>query len=137
MNPLSENVTRQLLDPILVTFPATQAVYVFGSRVNDAARDDSDLDVAILVQGYTDPIALFDLAGRLSDIVGCPVDLLDFRAASTIMQYQVLMNGVRLWARHVGEVSTYEAAVLSEKLFFDEARAPLIKDVLARGRVYG
>ena len=68
--------------------PKLLAVYAFGSRIQDqgkAARPDSDLDLAVLLEGYADPIALFDLSGELADITDCPVDLLDMRAASTVM----------------------------------------------------
>ena len=41
------------------------AIYAFGSQVQGTAGSQSDLD----------------LAGSLADVVGCPVDLLDLRAA--------------------------------------------------------
>ena len=37
---------------------------------------ESDLDLAVLVAGYAEPLALWELAGDLADLVGCPVDLL-------------------------------------------------------------
>jgi predicted nucleotidyltransferase len=118
--------------------PSLMAVYAFGSRVREQgrhARADSDLDLAVLVEGYTDPVQLFELSGLISDLVACPVDLLDLRAASTVMQHQILMEGKRLWARDVG-AGLFEAAMLTEKLHLDEARRPLIQDVMKRGAVY-
>lgn len=119
--------------------PGLLAVYAFGSRVRDQgrhARPDSDLDMAVLVEGYADPVLLFELAGDLSDLSGCPVDLLDLRAASTVMQHQILMEGERLWARDI-RAGLFEAAMLTEKLHLDEARQGLIQDVMSRGTVYG
>ena len=55
------------------------AVYAFGSRVQGAARPDGDLDLAVPVAGHADPLVLFDLAGEVADVAGCPVDLLDLR----------------------------------------------------------
>ncbi len=115
------------------------AVYAFGSRVRDDARQarpDSDFDMAVLVDGYADPLQLFDLAGALADVAACPVDLLDLRAASTVMQYQVLMEGKRLWARDV-QAGLFEAAMLTEKLHLDEARQSQVREVMQRGAVYG
>lgn len=112
------------------------AVYAFGSRVQGTAGERSDLDLAVLVQGYADPLALWALAGEAADIAGCPVDLLDLRRASTVMQQQVLMKGERWWA--VGqEAGLFECAMLSEKLELDRARAPLLRDIERDGRVYG
>jgi len=34
---------------------------------------------------YEEPLALWDTAGSLAEVAGCPVDLLDLRAASTVM----------------------------------------------------
>lgn len=112
------------------------AVYAFGSQVAGTAGTDSDLDLAVLVAGYADPLHLWDLSHRLADLTGCPVDLLDLRAASTVMQYQVLMHGKRLWAQGL-EADLFECFVMGEKLALDEARAGTLADIAADGRVYG
>ena len=119
--------------------PHLLAVYAFGSRIQhhgDKARADSDLDLAVLLEGYGDPMTLFNLSGSLADIAGCPVDLLDMRAASTVMQYQILTQGTAWWRKDV-RAGLFEAAMLSEKMTLNEARAGLIKDVTQRGSVYG
>jgi len=121
---------------IRAAFPQTLAVYAFGSRINATANVDSDLDLSVLVAGYADPLRLWELSGELADIVGCPVDLLDMRAASTVMQYQILQTGRRLWGRAL-EAGLFEAYVLSEKTELDTARAGLLADIQTRGSVYG
>jgi len=90
-----------VLAAIRAAFPETLAVYAFGSRINATANADSDLDLSILVAGYADPLRLWELSGELADIAGCPVDLLDMRAASTVMQYRILQTGRRLWGREL------------------------------------
>ena len=119
--------------------PGLLAVYAFGSRIQNqgqSASTDSDLDLAVLLEGYGEPVTLFNLSGSLADIAGCPVDLLDLRAASTVMQYQILTLGTAWWRKDV-RAGLYEAAMLSEKMALDEARAGLIRDVTQRGSVYG
>lgn len=116
--------------------PGLLAVYAFGSRLQGTARPDSDLDLAVLVAGYADPLQLWDLAGQLADRAGCPVDLLDLRAASTVMQYQIITTGGRWWAADA-QAALYEAAILSEKTELDAARAGLLADIAQRGTVYG
>lgn len=112
------------------------AIYAFGSRIQGTAGPESDLDLAVLVAGYADPLALFDLSGELADVAGCPVDLLDLRAASTVMQYQIITTGERWWVLDV-RAGLFEAAVLSEKTALDTARAGLLADIQQRGSVYG
>lgn len=101
-----------------------------------SARADSDLDLAVLVAGYADPLQLWDLSHMLADMAGCPVDLLGLRAASTVMQYQVLLQGQRLWAQGM-EADLFECFVMGEKLALDEARAGTLADIAESGRVYG
>ncbi len=130
----------QALVPLLQKeLPKLMALYAFGSRVKGqgcTARVDSDLDLAVLVEAYADPVQLFDLSGRISDSTHCPVDLMDLRAASTVMQHQILTQGVRIWAKDLA-VDLFEAAMLTEKLHLDESRQSLIQDVVRRGAVYG
>lgn len=125
-----------LVNTILAVFPNVLAVYVFGSRVNACAYADSDLDMAVLVAGYADPLGLWELSGKLADIAACPVDLLDMRAASTVMQFQILQTGRRLWQQEP-QASLFECYVLSEKIALDSARAPLLNDIQTRGSIYG
>ena len=127
---------KNFCDLIHIAFPNALAIYAFGSRVNGTANADSDLDLAILVAGYAEPLRLWEVASDLAEIAGCDVDLLDMRAASTVMQYQILQTGRRLWAREL-EAGLFECFVLSEKLEFDEARAALLADIQQRGRIYG
>lgn len=112
------------------------AVYAFGSQISGDADKNSDLDLAVLVPGYADVIELWDISSDIAELVNCEVDLLDFRAASTVMQYQILMTGRRLFAID-SSVGIYEAMVLSQMTALNEARAGLIQDIREQGAVYG
>jgi uncharacterized protein len=116
--------------------PGILGIYAFGSRVNGTSNQESDLDLAVLVEGYADSVQLWELTGPLADLVLCPVDLLDFRAASTVMQHQILTTGTRLFVQDV-RADLFEVAVLSEKTNLDEATADLIADITRSGSVYG
>lgn len=116
--------------------PGLRALYAFGSVIAGTAGPESDLDLAVLLPGYADPLQLWDLSGELADLAGCPVDLLDFRAASTVMQYRILTTGERWWVAD-STVDAYEAGIFSDKTELDTARAPLIADILREGRIHG
>ena len=133
-NLLSEG--GPLVQTLRNALPHAMAIYAFGSQVAGTAGDDSDLDLAVLVPGYVGPLELWDLSHKLADVAGCPVDLLDLRAASTVMQYQVLMHGKRLWAQGL-DADLFECFVMGEKLSLDEARAGVLADIAKDGRVYG
>lgn len=126
-----ENIVLHVRDKL----PDLFAVYLFGSHAKGLANAGSDLDMALLVPGTIDPIRLWELAGEIADIAQVPVDLIDLRAASTVMQHQVITQGRRLWAqREVAGV--FEAFVLSEKTSLDSARSALLEDIQSTGIVY-
>ncbi|MEI7840614.1 MAG: nucleotidyltransferase domain-containing protein [Methylococcaceae bacterium] len=133
---LAQPTISSIISTIRATFPNTLAIYVFGSRVKGNSNAESDLDLAVLVAGYADPLRLWEIASDLAEIAGCDVDLLDMRATSTVMQYQILQTGRRLWAQEL-EAGLFECFVLSEKLDFDQARAGLLADIQQRGTIYG
>lgn len=116
--------------------PGLLAVYAFGSQISGEATPNSDLDLAVLVAGYADPIDLWDISSDLAELVHCEVDLLDFRAASTVMQYQILTKGQRLFAAD-NMIDSYESAMLSEMTALNEARAGVLADIQQDGSVYG
>ena len=125
-----------LIQTLQARVPNLLAIYAFGSQVQGTAGPDSDLDLAVLVAGYAEPLTLWELAGDLADTAGCPVDLLDLRAASTVLQYQVISNGQRWWAKDV-QAALFEAAILSDKTALDTARAGVLTDIQKKGTIYG
>lgn len=133
---MDKSLTARLIALVQQRLPGLFGVYGFGSRVQGGARPDSDLDMAVLVEGYADPLILWDLAGELADVAGVAVDLLDLRAASTVMQYQIVTRGQRWWARD-SQAALYEAVILSQKTDLDAARSGLLEDILRSGQVYG
>jgi uncharacterized protein len=125
-----------VIQTLQLRVPHLMAIYAFGSRVQGSAQSHSDLDVAVLVPGYLEPLLLWALSGDLADVAGCPVDLLDLRAASTVMQYQIITTGKRWWACDA-QAALFEAAILSDKTELDTARSGVLHDVQARGRIHG
>ena len=125
-----------IVEKLSLQIPRLLAVYAFGSRIVNQATAESDLDLAVLVEGYADSISLWNIANDLVDITGCHVDLLDLRAASTVMQNQIIRTGECWWQKN-SSVGLFEAAVLSEKTELDNARAGLLNDIQSQGTVYG
>lgn len=57
-----------IIQALQARVPNLLAISAFGSRIQGTAAPDSVLDLAVLVAGYADATALFDLAGGLADI---------------------------------------------------------------------
>lgn len=116
--------------------PSLSAMYVFGSQATGHAGPDSDLDLAVLADEPLGAEKLWDVSSQLADIARCHVDLLDLRAASTVMQYRIITTGQQLWAKD-SQAALYESFILSQKTALDEARAGLLQDIQRTGTVYG
>lgn len=89
--------------------------------------------------GYSDPKDLWDISSDIGELANCEVDLLDFRAASTVMQYQILTTGKRLFAvdsTYGFSVGGYEATLLSAMTALNEARTGILADIQKDGTVY-
>lgn len=128
--------TGSIVRAVLAEFPECLAIHAFGSRLTGHADERSDLDLAVLLPGYAEAARLWNLSEVLVSIAGCEVDLIDMRAASTVMQHQIIMTGCRLMAKQP-EADLFECFVLSEKTALDEARAGLLRDISNRGKIYG
>lgn len=115
--------------------PEALAIYAFGSRVQATAHLESDLDLAVLTAGYVQPLKLWHLANDLAAQFNYEVDLLDLRAATTVMQYQVITTGQLLWGEALA-VGLFECFILSEKTALNEARAGILADIATTGKVY-
>ncbi len=127
----------QIVDPVQAVVPGVLAVYRFGSAGTGATHAESDLDVALLPPEPLPAMTRWNLEQDLSIALRRDVDLVDLRAASTVMRMQVVSTGTVLVesdraARQAFEVHTYSAYAL-----LNEERADILDDIRKRGRVYG
>lgn len=114
------------------------SVYLFGSAVTGKMTRESDIDLAVLASRRLDPVAVFEARGRMSDMVGMPIDLVSLREASPIVAMQVIRKGRLLidrdrpgTARFVMTLpSRYEDLRLSRKPIEDA----LLKRTIHAGR---
>lgn len=127
---------QDVVTALHTALPDLQAIYLFGSQASGDAGPDSDIDLAVLTGAPRDSVTLWELSADLALLCGLHVDLLDLRSASTVMQYQVITTGERIWASD-SSAALYESFILSEKTSLDEARAGLLQDIASRGRVHG
>lgn len=133
MAALSDN---EIVAAVRSVLPEVQAIILFGSRAEGLETADSDLDLAVLLRGGIDPVRLWETGEVIARRLDVDVDLIDLRAASTVMQFQIVTTGRRLFAEG-GEADRYEMFVLSEMTALNEARAPLIAGIRREGRVHG
>ena len=125
-----------IIATLQAALPDLLAIYAFGSQAQGTAGPDSDLDLAVLLPGSAEPVSLWELSQQLADQLHGEVDLIDLRAASTVMQYQIITTGNTLWAKDA-QAAIYESFILSEKTALDTMRAGVLNDIQRDGSVYG
>ncbi|MEO5344965.1 MAG: nucleotidyltransferase domain-containing protein [Magnetococcus sp. YQC-9] len=128
--------TAPLVTRLCDRLPNLLAIYAFGSRVTGGATPESDLDLAVLVEGRADPLVLWRTASELESLAGCVVDLVDLRAVPTTLQYRIITTGERLWTRDATRTGLFACYVLSAKTELDEVRAPLLERIAQEGRIH-
>ncbi len=124
---------REILEAAL---PDLIAVYQFGSAGTPAMRPDSDLDLAVLNAHPEDPVAVWELAQRIAEVVGRDVDLVDLRRASTVMAAHVVSEGQRLLCTDAEQRAAFEAYTLSDYARLNEERRGILEDIRKRGRIH-
>lgn len=136
MKPVTETLLNQLTQSLRHHIPEAQAVYVFGSQATGTENPDSDLDIAVLAPAPLDAEKLFALAAELATAAGRHVDLVDLRAASTVMRSQVIANGRRIYRGDETVCDQFEDLAYSSYARLNEERRPIIEDIQARGRIH-
>ena len=118
LNRLRDDLARGLRSE-----PTVRLAWLFGSRVTGAARAESDVDVAVLVDDACadGPGALKDSYFRLvpamtgavrSDLI----DLVIINHAPPLLRHRVIRDGVLLYARSAEERSRFVRRSLTEYL---------------------
>ena len=77
-----------------------------------------------------------DLAEQLALAFGLDVDLVDLRLAPTILQMQVVSDGVLIDRTDPKAIGLFEVGVLREYADLKYRRRGIERDVVARGRVH-
>ena len=133
---LDSEKINSIITTLQTALPNLLAVYLFGSQASGHATSESDADIAILLNGSIEAAALWEHAQQLATQLNCDVDLIDLRQASTVLQYQIITTGQRLWQAD-SQAAIFESFILSEKTSLDTARKGILTDIQQRGSVYG
>jgi predicted nucleotidyltransferase len=133
MTPADQQ-TREILREAV---PDLVAVYRFGSTDSGTAGPESDVDLAVLARTRLDANARFELQDRLAEVFRHPVDLVDLRAASTVMAMQVVGAGTVLYEGDPAERGRFEDLTFSLYARLNEERRGILDRVAHEGTVYG
>lgn len=110
--------------------------FVFGSIVKGRAREESDIDIAILFSKKPSIEVLFKIKDEISEILKKEIDIAVLNVASPILEMQVLKNGKLLFERKKGEYAKFFIKTIELYEDLKICRAEVEKKIL-KGRIYG
>jgi len=122
---------------IRAAIPDAIAIYRFGSTVEGGMHERSDIDVAVLAARALNPVDRFELQERLAVTLRRDVDLIDLRAASTVVRMQVIVHGMPLAVFEAHEQRLFETYTYSDYARLNEERGGILDQVQREPTVYG
>jgi len=128
---------QHIVDVIRRELHGVIAVYLFGSRARQQARSDSDVDVAVLLDGELPPLRRWEIQERLAAELNRDVDLVDLARASTVMRAQVVTTGTPILDADPARRRRIEGESLAAYARLNEDRREVLERVAAEGRVHG
>lgn len=130
--------TQRMVATICDAFPDTQAVYLFGTSGTDYEREESDVDIAVLlppVQAHhAGSLMLSPLRETLETLCDKSVDLINLRRVPTTLQIEVIKAERLLYVGEMRAVREFEMLTLSAYQKLNEERAELIQAARAGER---
>jgi len=126
-NRLMPNSGRFSLDdvtPQLRSFaeahPEIQALFIFGSLASGAARETSDVDIAILLQDSVSNSIdmLLGYSLELEDLLKSAVDVVILNSAGPMLRSQIFRKGKMVYSRDVRRTRRFIGDALVE--YYDE-----------------
>jgi len=88
--------------------------YIFGSYVQDKARADSDVDIAIYLDTAMDVETYLEIKVRLAEVCKREVDLIILNEATPFLRYEVYRNNILLFSRDKACETQYIVKTLFE-----------------------
>lgn len=131
-----QNEKMESIKEFLLTNMSPSAIYVFGSVAKGHAREDSDIDIAVLLEKEEDVYDVFMLAQELASILDQDVDLVQLKTASTVFQVQIISEGQVLYCADDIERVRFEALVYKMYARLNEERQVIFDHIRESGSVY-
>lgn len=120
-------------------FPEIQAAYLFGSFGTEFERDESDIDVAILLP----PVLINNdchevivaCSSQLALTLGKSIDLVNLRLVDTVFQYRILETGRLVLCADSNAKQLFELITVLKHLKLQEERKIILDAIIKSNRI--
>ncbi|HPN18556.1 MAG TPA: nucleotidyltransferase domain-containing protein [Chitinophagales bacterium] len=120
---------------LLTSTANVKAIYLYGSIITEYFNSESDIDIAVLLDKKIDFLELFELNSNLAKELGKDIDLVQLDNVSTVLQFQVIQNGKRIFCNDEKYCNRYESQIFCEYIELNELRKPYLDEIAKTGKV--
>lgn len=121
-----ERLINDIRSLVLEQCQSVKLIYLFGSHANDQSNPQSDIDIAVLGQTKLDSVARWQWQSELAVALQNDVDLVDLLSASTVMQNQVIHNGICIYDA-ANYAALFEMQIMSMYQHLNDERADILQ----------
>lgn len=132
----NEQLLSAAIEEIRIAVPDIIAIYYFGSFGTEYETTDSDLDLAILSVKPLDAVKCFYLAQKIACLINRDVDLIDLRHAGSLLKFQIIGTGERIYCTNEYVSECFADAAFSEYQLYNETHKDLLEDISQHGGYY-
>jgi predicted nucleotidyltransferase len=129
-------IFKAALKEITESFPNVKGVYVFGSFAKGEETQESDLDLAILLDKPADKVKLWDVAQNIAIQIQRDVDLIDLLSTSTVFQFQIITTAKNIYSQDFKACDAFEDLTYAMYIRFNESRQEILDDIKKSGKIY-
>lgn len=98
-------------------------IYIFGSYAKGNNRKDSDIDIALLLNGEIDPYTKLNILGALVDIFKTEnIDLVILNDVNEVLRFQVIKYGKLIYMESQLSKVLFETRTMSEYMDMEHFR---------------
>ncbi len=111
-------------------------IYLFGSYAKNINREESDVDIAVLLETPMAPKDRYKYKMELVDLLEKEVDLIDLSDVNIILKHQIVTTGKNLFYRTKLEKDEFKYGVISCYYQYREDIEIVKKSIKKRGHVW-
>lgn len=127
-------IQEKIVDYFLDKKP--KLIYLFGSYAKNINRDESDIDIAVLLGTPMESREKYKYKMELVDLLGKEIDLIDLADANIILKHQIVTTGKTLFCRTNLEKDEFKYGVISCYYQYKEDIDIVKKSIKKRGHVW-
>ena len=127
-------IQEKIVDYFLDKKP--KLIYLFGSYAKNINREESDIDIAVLLGTSMESKEKYKYKMELVDLLGKEVDLIDLTDANIILKHQIVTTGKNLFCRTKLERDEFKYGVISCYYQYKEDIDVVKKSIKKRGHVW-